>query len=56
MFGNILALAALVGAAAAHGEHEQTPIEGPHKALWYNTLPGDGGTQVGCPRRGLLLR
>lgn len=42
---SLLAAAALV---AAHGDHEhQTPIEGPHKSLWYNTLPGDGGTQVG---------
>lgn len=48
MLGNILAVAGLFGLVAAHGEHEheQTPIEGPHKALWYNTLPGDGGTQV----------
>ena len=31
----------------AHSDHgnEQTKI-GPHKSLWYNTLPGDGGTQV----------
>ena len=39
----LLALTALV---AAHGDHDQTTIEGPHKSLWYNTLPGDGGTQV----------
>ncbi|KAF2233228.1 Arginase/deacetylase [Viridothelium virens] len=32
--------------AAAHSSHEQEPIEGPHKSLWYNTLPGDGGTQA----------
>jgi hypothetical protein len=30
----------------AHGSHDQEPIEGPHQSLWYNTLPGDGGTQV----------
>jgi hypothetical protein len=31
----------------AHGDHDdQTPLLGPHKSLWYNTLPGDGGTQV----------
>lgn len=39
----LLALAAYV---VAHDNHEQIPVEGPHKSLWYNTLPGDGGTQV----------
>jgi agmatinase len=39
--------AAVVGSTYAHGHHDdQTPIEGPHQGLWYNTLPGDGGTQV----------
>lgn len=35
--------------AAAHSGHaaDQSPIAGPHQSLWYNTLPGDGGTQVG---------
>jgi len=46
-----VAVAAVAGLAAgvlAHGDHkDQTPIAGPHKSLWYNTLPGDGGTQVG---------
>lgn len=37
---------AFAAAAAAHGDHIQEPIAGPHKSLWYNTLPGDGGTQV----------
>lgn len=34
--------------AAAHGDHhaDQTPIAGPLQALWYNRLPGDGGTQA----------
>lgn len=32
--------------AVAHRDHDQTPVAGPHKSLWYNTLPGDGGTQV----------
>ena len=41
-----LALAGFITAAAAHGDHSQTPLAGPHKSLWYNTLPGDGGTQV----------
>lgn len=47
MFTNILVVAALAASALAHGDYEhQIPIAGPHKALWYNTLPGDGGTQV----------
>ncbi|ERS95401.1 agmatinase [Sporothrix schenckii 1099-18] len=42
---------ALAVAAAAHGDHDshQTPlepIEGPLQSLWYNRLPGDGGTQA----------
>ena len=41
------ALVSLAALAVAHGDHhDQEPIEGPHKGLWYNTLPGDGGTQV----------
>ena len=40
----LLALATLV---LGHGDHDhQAPISGPHKSLWYNTIPGDGGTQV----------
>jgi hypothetical protein len=47
MLANVLTVALLAGSALAHGDHEgQMPIAGPHKALWYNTLPGDGGTQV----------
>jgi agmatinase len=38
--------ALLLAVATAHSDHSQVPIEGPHKSLWYNTLPGDGGTQV----------
>ena len=41
-----LSFLALLNAVAAHEDHEQTPISGPHGGLWYNTLPGDGGTQV----------
>ena len=37
----------LVVAALAHVDSGgQQPIAGPHKGLWYNTIPGDGGTQV----------
>lgn len=41
-------LAALVAFGHGHGDHghEQEPIAGPLKSLWYNSLPGDGGTQV----------
>ena len=48
VLGAVVALAAV---AAAHGDHDhdQAPIAGPHKGLWYNTLPGDGGTQVRPP-------
>jgi hypothetical protein len=50
MLTNILTIVFLTTSAIAHGDHEhQVPIAGPHKALWYNTLPGDGGTQV-CPK------
>jgi agmatinase len=38
----------LASVALAHGDHghDQEPMSGPHQGLWYNTLPGDGGTQV----------
>ena len=45
MFKSIAFLAG-ASCALAHGDHDQTPVSGPHKSLWYNTLPGDGGTQV----------
>lgn len=47
MFTNSIIIVALCASALAHSDHEgQIPIAGPHKSLWYNTLPGDGGTQV----------
>jgi agmatinase len=37
----------LAAVASAHGDHSaQKNMEGPHKSLWYNRLPGDGGTQA----------
>ncbi|KKA24098.1 Agmatinase [Rasamsonia emersonii CBS 393.64] len=48
MIVSTLSFAALVALATAHGNHGQKPIAGPHKSLWYNTLPGDGGTQKGA--------
>jgi len=41
-----LAWALAIRVAIAHGTHSQKPIAGPHQSLWYNTLPGDGGTQA----------
>ncbi|OJI95947.1 hypothetical protein ASPVEDRAFT_210794 [Aspergillus versicolor CBS 583.65] len=45
MFLSITALFAFSAAVSAHGGH-QTPLTGPLQKLWYNTLPGDGGTQA----------
>jgi agmatinase len=47
MHAHILNTLALASLAIAHGDHQQVPLSGPHKQLWYNTLPGDGGKQVG---------
>ena len=33
----------------AHAGHEQKPVSGPHQSLWYQTIPGDGGTQASRP-------
>lgn len=41
-----LAVAGLIELAIAHNDQSQVPIAGPHQSLWYNKLPGDGGTQV----------
>lgn len=43
------AVLSFAAAVVAHGDHDhdQEPLAGPHEGLWYNTLPGDGGTQVG---------
>ncbi|KAI2618135.1 Arginase/deacetylase [Hypoxylon sp. NC1633] len=46
MFSTLFTLAC-IAYAAAHGTHdEQKTLSGPHQALWYNALPGDGGTQA----------
>ncbi|KAG9185498.1 putative agmatinase 1 [Alternaria panax] len=41
-------VASLAATVVAHGDHghDQEPLAGPHEGLWYNTLPGDGGTQA----------
>ncbi|KAK3073108.1 hypothetical protein LTR53_005589 [Teratosphaeriaceae sp. CCFEE 6253] len=48
MLRALTTIAALAASVAAHDGHadDQEPLEGPHKSLWYNTLPGDGGTQA----------
>lgn len=46
MFISKTTLFAFAALAAAHGDHRQEPLAGPHKGLWYYTIPGDGGTQV----------
>ena len=47
VFNAILSFAAFVTAHGNH-DHSQEPISGPFDGLWYNSLPGDGGTQVCC--------
>lgn len=47
MFINALLSLGYASVVMAHAGHEQEPISGPHQSLWYSTLPGDGGTQVG---------
>ena len=49
MLFNLLPIAGYIAVAFSHDAHNQKPIAGPHKSLWYNTrnaIPGDGGTQV----------
>jgi hypothetical protein len=46
MLKSLFAVTAAAIGVVAHGNHDQTPMPGPHKSMWYNTLPGDGGTQV----------
>ncbi|KAH6652680.1 agmatinase 1 [Truncatella angustata] len=46
MFASLLILG-FAAIAAAHGGHDdQESLSGPHESLWYNSLPGDGGTQA----------
>ena len=49
MIASIAGFFALSALATAHGDHGQSQLAGPHQGLWYNTLPGDGGTQVNDP-------
>lgn len=47
MFKLVTAVAALAATVSAHGDHDhQEPISGALPALWYNSLPGDGGKQA----------
>ncbi|KAI2627363.1 Arginase/deacetylase [Hypomontagnella submonticulosa] len=43
----ILFILGCVANVVAHVAHnDQKVLSGPHQALWYNVLPGDGGTQA----------
>lgn len=44
LFG--LCWAVAIRIAIAHNGHAQKTMSGPHQSLWYNRLPGDGGTQA----------
>lgn len=52
MISTILLIAAAAASSVSAHEHHGDPqvylsAQGPHRErLWYNTLPGDGGTQV----------
>lgn len=46
MISSVAGLLVLSALVTAHGEQSQSQLAGPHQGLWYNTLPGDGGTQV----------
>lgn len=46
MLARVSTLLSIAVGALAHGDHGQTPLAGATEALWHNTLPGDGGTQV----------
>ncbi|SPN99077.1 agmatinase [Cephalotrichum gorgonifer] len=46
MFARATTLLCLAAGALAHGDHDQTPMAGALESVWYNTLPGDGGTQA----------
>ncbi|KAH8892769.1 Arginase/deacetylase [Thozetella sp. PMI_491] len=46
MLRTTLCALGLATAVTAHAGHEQKSLSGPHQSLWYNTLPGDGGTQA----------
>jgi agmatinase len=49
MISSVAGLLALSTLVTSHGNHGQSQLAGPHQGLWYNTLPGDGGTQVSIP-------
>jgi agmatinase len=49
MFGLLNIGLSLAAVVLAHGDHDhdQSPLQGALPKMWFNTLPGDGGTQVG---------
>ncbi|KZZ95335.1 Ureohydrolase [Moelleriella libera RCEF 2490] len=46
MYLSLLTIGLAASAVNAHGVHEQKSMAGPLQSLWYNRLPGDGGTQA----------
>ncbi|KAI0012592.1 agmatinase 1 [Xylariaceae sp. FL0662B] len=46
MLTPLLAIVYIAVAAGHDGHSDQKSLSGPHQSLWYNTLPGDGGTQA----------
>jgi agmatinase len=53
MISLVLSLVSFAAVVAAHGNHAQQPVSGPHRGLWYNTIPGDGGTQADAVYSGI---
>jgi len=53
MIAPVLSLVSFAVVAAAHSNHAQKPFSGPHRDLWYNTIPGDGGTQADAVYSGI---
>ena len=53
----VLILGCIITSILAHDGHDQQPLAGPFRSLWYSSMdniPGDGGTQV-CPVHHLLF-
>lgn len=46
MFSTTFLALGWAAVVAAHAGHDQESMSGPHQSLWYNALPGDGGTQA----------
>ena len=56
MWTSLAGVIVLAATVLSHDhDHDQEIIEGPHQKLWYNVLPGDGGTQVSQLRTFMVL-